>query len=289
MRRLAVLAALPLLLPAITACGVRAEPTGNLAAFPQRLTDGAGRTVVVRAAPRRVLSLDPGLTATLRAVGAGSRLLPVPAGLSATDAAAIAALRPDLVLLPAAVTAAAAGALSRRLGSPVYVAGSAGVAAIEHDIGQIGLAVGNGAGGGALERRLATRIHRLAAAVRGDPQVPVFLDGGRFVPLPSTGFTGLLLKLAGGTDVAAGAIPGRPFPFAQLRAAAPQAYVSLRGHGPSLRVLRRLAATRSLPAVRGGRFAWMSAADLSDPGARVGSVLARLVSLLHPDAVASGA
>ena len=288
MHRLATLAAMLVLVPATTACGVRAEPTGALAPYPQRLTDGAGRTVVLRALPRRVLSLDPGLTATVRAVGAGSRLVPVPAGLTAADGGRIAALHPDLVLLPSSAPAAAAAELSRRLHAPVYVAGSGSIAAIEHDIGQIGLATGHGAGGGALERRIAARIHHLQAAVRRDPPATVFLDGGRFVPVPTTGFTGVLLRLAGATDVAADAARGLPFPLARLRSAAPQAYVSLRGRGASLRTLRRLAATRSLPAVRSGRFAWMSGSDLSDPGARVASVLARLVSVLHPGAVASG-
>ena len=68
--RLAVpLAALAL---AVSACGFKSEPVGVLPSFPRTADDGQGRSVTVAAQPTRIVSLDPGLTETAFAVGAGA-------------------------------------------------------------------------------------------------------------------------------------------------------------------------------------------------------------------------
>jgi len=281
-----LVALLPIVLAA-AGCGFRSEPTGAVPAFPQTIQDGLGRLVEVTARPQRVLSLDPGLTRDAEAVGARASLIPAPAGLTAGDTARISALHPDLVLLPAAVGAGQADGLARALGAAVYVAGSGSLAALEHDLGQIALATGNGAGGGALVRRMSADVAGLRSAVRGLSPTPVFLDAGLFFPVPSGGLVGELLRLAGGDDVAATADSGRPFPPARLRAAAPQAYLALAGRGVSLQQLRRSRATRTIPAVRNGRFAVLAASALTDPGVGVVTTLRVLVRLLHPGAVPS--
>jgi iron complex transport system substrate-binding protein len=287
MRPTALLAVLLPVVLAASACGIRSEPTGSLPPFPAHLVDGLGRGVTVPRRPVRVLSFAPGLARTMAAIGAGGVLMKAPAGLTALDTARIRALRPDLVLLPATASAGSADALSRTLGAPVYVAGYGSVAAIEHDVDELGLATGRAAQGGALAARMTARVAAIARALRGRPPTPVFLDAGLFVPVPESPLVRDLLRLAGGRNVAAGSDPQQPFPPARLRAAAPQAFVAVRGRGTTLRELRRSARTRTLPAVRNGRFVSLRAIDLTDPGPDVIGTLNALVRVLHPGAIPS--
>jgi iron complex transport system substrate-binding protein len=287
MRPTALLAVLLAVALAVSGCGIRSEPTGAIPAFPVQLVDGLGRTVTIDRQPQRVLSFDRGLSRAVTAVGAGSELVKVPAGVSVTDTTRIESLRPALVLLPATESAADADALSHTLGVPVYVASYGSVAAIEHDAGQLGLATGQGAAGGALVARMSTEVAALRRALRGRPPTPVFLDAGLLIPVPQSQLLDNLLQTAGGTDVAAGASTSQPFPAARLRAAAPQAFVAVQGRGTTLKSLRESAATRTLPAVRSGRFVALRAIDLTDPGPAVVATLQALARVLHPGAVPS--
>ena len=70
-----------------TACGERAEPVGALAQTYPVAVHGAGdRPTVMKSRPERIVVLDPGPAETLLAIGAGDRLVGVPARL-ATGAA----------------------------------------------------------------------------------------------------------------------------------------------------------------------------------------------------------
>jgi len=119
-RRLRLLAVLVPLLAA-TGCGFRPEPIGSLPSFPEAVTDGIGRHVTMESQPRRVVSLDPGLTESAFAVGAGPLVvagsgreqypaaalrLPPAAGAGKTPSVArLRKLHPDLVLMPNGMSA----------------------------------------------------------------------------------------------------------------------------------------------------------------------------------------
>lgn len=80
--------------------------------FPRRVTDFRGRTLLLRQPPRRIVSLTPGTTETLFAIGAGRQVVGVTTycdyppeakrlskvGDMRTDVEAVVALRPDLVV-----------------------------------------------------------------------------------------------------------------------------------------------------------------------------------------------
>ena len=297
MHRLRLLAVLIPLLVA-TGCGFKPEPIGSLPSFPQGVTDGLGRRVTVQAQPRRVVSLDPGLTEAAYAVGAGDAVvaasgreqypaaaLRLPRAGAADGAPNIARLRrlhPDLVLAPNSTSAAAAARMSRSVGAPVYVAGNGTVPAIEHDVDQVGAMTGEAAAGRAQVQRMQADLRRLKTALGGSPPVPVFVDEGFFYTIDPGGTAARLLALAGGANVAAGTTVGTPFPVAQLRAAAPQAYLAVAGRGVTLAGLRRSKATRALPAVRDRRFALVDGPALSDTGPRAVTEVLELARLLHP-------
>lgn len=288
-----------LILLLVTAgCGFKPEPIGTLPSFPQRVLDGTGRRVTVHAQPRRVVSLDPGLTESAFAVGAGPLIVATTGGEQYPQAArhlhriaeaggvpSVARLRrlhPDLVLAGNNLSAAAAAQLSRSVGAPVYVASAGTVPGVEHDIDQIGAMTGNAAAGATLVRRMQTQLHGVTTALAGMPPVRVFVDEGFFFTIDPTGTAASLIALAGGRNVAGAVTPGKPFPLSQLRAAAPLAYLAFAGRGVTLAGLRTSRGTRDLPAVRARHFALINGAALSDTGPRIVAEVTALAHLLHP-------
>jgi len=296
-RRLRLLAVLVPLLVA-TGCGFKPEPIGSLPSFPQSVTDGIGRHVTVDAQPRRVVSLDPGLTESAFAVGAGPLVvagsgreqypaaalrLPHAAAVGTTPGVArLRKLRPDLVLMPNGTSASAAAAIQKGVGAPVYVAGPGTIAAIEHDVDQVGALTGNASAAAALVKHMRSQLHAVKAAVGGDAPVPVFVDEGFFYTIEPSGIAARLIALAGGANVASDAVAGRSFPLAKLRAAAPQVYLAVAGRGVTLAGLRHSKATRDLPAVRRRRFSLVDEGALTDTGPRIVTEVRDLARLLHP-------
>jgi iron complex transport system substrate-binding protein len=295
--RLRLLAVLILVLVA-AGCGFKPEPIGTLPSFPQRVVDGLGRRVTVHSQPRRVVSLDPGLTESAYAVGAGSLMVGatgheqypqvarrLPRVVSANGVPNVARLRrlhPDLILAANNLSAAAAAQLSHTVGAPVYVASAGTVPGVEHDVDQIGAMTGNATAGAALVGRMQAGVRTIQKAIAGLPPVPVFVDEGFFFTIDPTGTAAGLIALAGGANVAAAVTAGRPFPLSRLRAAAPQVYLAFAGRGVTLAGLRTSRATRNLPAVRERHFALIDGAALSDTGPRVVAEVRDLAHLLHP-------
>jgi len=291
---------LVVLIPLLVAagCGFKPEPIGRLPSFPQSVVDGIGRRVTLAAEPRRIASLDPGLTEAAFAVGAGpsvvaasgreqypaaaQRLPQAVTGQGAPDVSKLRRLHPDLVLAPASTSTAAAATLSREVGAPVYVAGPGSISGIEHDVDQIGAMTGDAAAGQAVVRQMQADVRKVQSAVRGTAPVKVFVDEGFFYTIDPTGTAAKLIALAGGANVAADAAAGRPYPLAKLRAAAPEAYLAFAGRGISLAGLRRSKATRTLPAVRERHFTLVDGAALSDTGPRAATELVQLARALHP-------
>ena len=297
MRRLRLLAVLVPLVMA-TGCGFKPEPIGSLPSFPQTVTDGIGRRVTVESQPRRVVSLDAGLTESAFAVGSGQLVvagsgkeqypeaalrLPGAGGGGTPSVARLRGLHPDLVLMPNATSASAAAAVQRGVGAPVYVAGDATISGIEHDVDQIGALTGNAGAADRLVSRMQSQLRAVKAAVdAAGPPVPVFVDEGFFYTIDPGGTAAKLIALAGGANVAPDAVGGRPYPLPKLRAAAPDAYLAFAGRGVSLAGLRRSKATRTLPAVRDRHFTIVDGAALSDTGPRAATELVQVARALHP-------
>ena len=299
--RLAVpLAALALAAPA---CGFKSEPVGALPSFPRTVQDGQGRTVTLDAQPGRIVSLDPGLTETAFAVGAGGNLVAasgkerypsaarrLPVALDASgkpDARRIRKLHPDLLLAPAALAGEATG-LGAELHVPVYVGGDGTLRGIEHDISQVGVLTGFAVRGRTLVQNMQVRVAAIRKAVGVEPPVRVFVDNGFFYTIDPAGPAGDLITMAGGVNVAADAQPGRPYPLSKLRAAKPQAYLAVAGRGTTLAGLRTSNATKRLPAVRSGRFLLIDPNALNDRGPRIVATLRQIAHVLHPTAALGG-
>jgi iron complex transport system substrate-binding protein len=282
----------------LAGCGLKSEPTGGAQPYPVIVTDGAGRTVTLHSQPSRIVSLDPGLTEWLFAIGAGPRVVgrsggerypataltaPIVVTHGSPDLSTIESLRPQLVLVPTGYSSQAVAQLARTLRASVYVAGSSSLQGIEHDLLSLGAVTGSADAARTVAERMQAQVARLSTLVSTLPRVRVFVDRGAFFTIAPSGLTADLIRLAGGTNAAPDATGAAHYPLRLLRTAAPQAYLVVRGVGTSLRALRASPATRGLPAVRSGDFHLIDSDALTDTGPRVTQTLHMLALTLHPD------
>ena len=293
------LAALVVLALVTTACGIKSEPTGVLPAFPQTSSDGYGREVEVNTAPQRIVSLDPGLSQTLVALGLGSRLVGrsgqegphfkrgIPVALNAAgqpNLKELKKLQPDLVLATPTVesTPAAADALATSIGGEVYVSNPSSVRSVENDLQQIGALTDTRDRAQQLVDQIAAAQRRVARAIHGQQAVPVFVDLGFRHTIPPTGLAANLISLAGGRNIASQTPDGQPASTDTLKSGAPQVYLVTDTSGLRLKDLRKSAAIRSLPAVMSGNVFVVPLSMLSEGGPGTAMALSTLAHDLHP-------
>ena len=305
MRSPLVLAAVAVMLLG-AACGQKHEPIGALPPFPQQTDDAMGREVKVVEAPRRVVSLDPGITEAAFRYGAGKQIVggtgtetyppaathlePMLNADGKIDVEKVRKARPDLVIAPIELigSSAAADSLALKAGADVYVTDDRSVQGIEHDILQTGLLTGHGAA----SHKVYTEMQRKIAAIRstyaGDTEVPVFVDKGYFYTIDPHSLAADLISMAGGRNVATDADISKPFGPALLRAAAPAVYLAEAASGVTLQGLRKSKSTKHLPAIADKRFAIVPDAVLDRSGPRVVDSLRTLARDLHPGLAGSG-
>ena len=211
-------------------CGESSEPPPDpTAGFPVTVGD-----VTVEARPDRIVSLSPSATETLFAVGAGSQVIAAdsesdhPAGVPRTDLSAyepnveaIAAQRPDLVVLPADAPSDAIAGL-RRLDLPVLAT------PVPDDLEQayqqmrdLGAVAGRRAAGERLALEVRARVERAVAAVRAGGAVKVFheLDPDLYSASSDT-FIGRIYARLGLRNIADPAAERSGAPYPQLSAEA---------------------------------------------------------------------
>jgi cobalamin transport system substrate-binding protein len=282
-------------------CGERSEPIGALPVFPQTATDALIREVDVTEAPKRIVSLDPGLTDAAFQIGAGplvvggtgdetrpTQATRLPSMLDDSGVPDIKAIRkkaPDLVVVPSGMvtTKADADQLANKIGANVYVSDDTSVNAIEHDILQLGLMTGHSGEARGVYSDMQRRIDAITSQFKGQPAVPVFIDRGYRYTIPPDGLAADLVKLAGGENVAGAADPNTPVSPADLRTAAPQVYIAQAGTGVTLEGLRRSPATRTIPAIQQRNFAIIPESVLEATGPEVVHSLETLARDIHPD------
>ena len=292
------LAALVVLALATTACGIKSEPTGVLPAFPQTASDSFGRQVEVTSAPKRIVSLDPGLSESLVALGLGSRLVgrsgqegnhfkhQVPVVLKANgepNVPELEKLEPDLILAtPDNVPSASiADALATAVGAEVYVSNPSTVHDVENDLEQVGALTDTRAKAQKLVNQIATEQRRVARAVRGQSPIPVFVDLGFRNTIPAGSLGADLIALAGGRNIAAQTPEGKPVPSHVLKTGAPQVYLVAASSGLDLKQLRNNKATKSLPAVTSGNVYVVPDSLLTESGPGVAKALQTIFHDLH--------
>lgn len=248
---------------------------------------------------QRIVSLVPSVTELICDLGAADRLvgvtrfcteppavvagLPRVGGTKTADCDAIAALRPDLVVMNSEENDRAHFAALETAGLPIFISFPTSVAAAARGIERLGLALG----AEQAASQLAQRIDAALAALRGLAPAPVrvFCPIWRkpWMTFNADTYCHDLLATVGGANLCAAAadrypvvelaaigdpqvilLPDEPYPFAE-------------------RHLETLAALHGSSAWRAGRIHLFDGKDLSWYGRRTLSGLTNLFRLLHPE------
>jgi iron complex transport system substrate-binding protein len=294
---------LPLLLALAllsSSCGFKHEPLGNLPAYPQTVRDGLNREIHIDTAPKRIVSLDPGMTSALYSIGAGDlavggsgqesypaaavKLPDMLTGDGQIDAGAIRHATPEIVLVPASLapTMDDANKLQLSVAATVYVVRATTVAGVMDDIASLGLMTDHAEQARQVATGIQSAVDAVTTAVSSQPRVKTFVDVGLRYTIEPGAMPSDLIRLAQGENVAAEVNPSGALTVADLTAAAPEVYLSVTGQGATLADLRRNKKLAQLPAVQQKRVAEIPQATLYEDGPRVGDALAAIARALHP-------
>jgi len=235
------------------------------------LTDETGRTVTLPDHPHRIVCLAPSVVDTVYALGAGADVVgitnytrypkdaltkPSVGDPMTPSVEAIVALHPDLVLgfEAAGLTGTTAGLT--RLGVPVYLVDSHGLAGILHSIVSTGEALNRPAEAAALTNRLTARIAAVKARVhdlqRPSVLVPIWYDP--IITIGKGAFMTELIEAAGARSVTDDL--EQEWPQVSLEAViarAPEALVLVRDGKITLELLAGRPGWSDLPAVKARR------------------------------------
>lgn len=264
-------------------------------------TDDFGDTIVVTAAPARIVSLNPTTTELLYAIGAGTRLVgrtsydKIPAAVSTVpdlgpglrpNVEAVLSARPDLVILYASEDNRDAARRLRAARIPTVAYKVDRIA----DFARVTLALGRITGDTAaaritvdtVGRTLATTLARTAALPH--PRVFWFLWESPLLAVGGGSFLSELLKVAGARNVYDSLPePSPSITFEDLLRRDPDIVLA------SATTRDRMLADprwRTLRAVRERRVLVFDTTIVNGPSARVGASAVALATLLHPDAFA---
>ena len=262
-------------------------------------TDDFGDTIVVAAAPARIVSLNPTTTELLYAIGAGTRLVgrtsydKIPAAVSTVpdlgpglrpNVEAVLSARPDLVILYASEDNRDAARRLRAARIPTVAYKVDRIA----DFARVTLALGRMTGDTAaaritvdtVGRTLATTLARTAALPH--PRVFWFLWESPLLAVGGGSFLSELLKVAGARNVYDSLPePSPSITFEDLLRRDPDIVLA------SATTRDRMLADprwRTLRAVRERRVLVFDTTIVNGPSARVGASAVALATLLHPDA-----
>jgi len=286
--------------PAAASMGPTASPP-----FPISVTDDEGAIVAIGATPRRIVSLTPGTTETLFAVGAGDRVvatdsasdypsvaagLPDVAAFGSVDVEAIVGLEADLVVAGGnGYTPPESVARLRSLGIPVVVIYAAGVAAVPDDVELVAEAVGLATKGRDLAAAMRADIEALAGAASGMPRPRTFyeVDATNEIYGPAAAsFLAEMVELAGGAPVTSGSGDSFEISLERLIAADPEVIVlGDAAFGTTADLVAERPGWAVMTAVREGAVRVADDKLITRPGPRLAQGLRSLILAIHPDAL----
>lgn len=277
--------------------------------WPRVVTDGLGRDVVLPAPPRRIVAIFSSNVELLAAIGAADRIvgiedftrfppevaaLPKVGGRLGFSAEAIARLRPDLVVMtPARSAAHALTGPMTRIGVPAVVVTHRDLPQVMGNLRLLGTATGRDAEATALVTQLEMRLVQVAERLAGRAPVSAFLETsstgrGVFGTVRPGSYTADALAAAGAASVfsnLSGNGPAQVSGEAILRAD-PSAYL-LAGAADQLAEVPGRTGFGGLRAVREGRMHLVQRAQFLIPGPRVVDGVEALARRLHPGAFAA--
>ena len=296
-----------LVIAACTGAAPTPKPSPTVAAaFPVTLTGDDGKTVTLAARPQRIVSLMPGETETLFAIGAGDRVVgkvedianyppdaasvPVIATYQGVDVEKIVGLNSDLVIVGSnGGTPQAAIDQLRNLNLPVLAVYASDVEGVLKDIELTGQATGDGDAAKDLTASMRAQFDQVAAATKSVDKARVFYETGNEPALygvADDSFVSSMIALAGAEPLTTGSSTNWEMPQEKLIAADPQ--VILLGdaaYGVSATDVAARPGWSTLTAVKDSAIYPIDDIVVTRPGPRLAAGLAALVAAIHPDIV----
>jgi iron complex transport system substrate-binding protein len=261
--------------------------------------DSRGRKLALATPPRRIVSLSPGTTEMLFALGLQGRIVadtnycdypPAAKALPKigdveTSLEKVVAQQPDLVVADAVANRRAIEPLER-LHLPVFTVPQGNLTESLAALEMLGRATAHTSQSASLVRSLRSRIDDVQQTVGRYKSEPKVLDIVQMEPLMvvgSSNFMDDLISLAGGVNAARNAGSGWAA-YSPEKVAADRPDVILAGRS-GVDAIRRRSGWASVPAVRNGRV-YSLRSETARPGPRSVDALEELARLLHPHAFA---
>ena len=276
-----------------------APPNVPVVDFSRTLTDARGKTITIKAQPKRIVSLSPATTELLFALGLGSRIVGVTTACDYPPEAAkkpkiggaydmsvekVQSQTPDLVIAFGAVNQKPIEAMEAA-NLTTLVVDAKTVAEIYTAIRLLGKATGTEEQAeklaGDMEKRL-TALQKATANYETKPGVLIVHDVN---PIYTTGpgsYIDEAIAIAGGKNVIDATITGTTLSPEKGVELVPDVIIC----APELRVkLRAIPGwAQGIPAVMGNRyFSPSEAGTLTRPGPRLTKAIEELARYLHPD------
>ncbi|MDK2011980.1 MULTISPECIES: ABC transporter substrate-binding protein [Deinococcus] len=283
----------------LLALGLLPLSTAAATSYPLTVTDDLGRSVTLKAEPRRIIAMLPSHTETLAALGLADRLvavdvysnypqavvtrLPKVGSAYQPDLEAILALKPDLVL----ADESAGSRLTQKLaqaGLTVYGGTAQTYGEVFEKIATLGKLTNREANATRLTTSMRADLNALQRSVAGLPKVSTYyeIDPSPYSVGPNS-FIGTLITKAGGQTIVPPSLGDFPKLDPELIVQRnPQVMVGL-----TLDDARLRPGWAGLRAVTGGRVFRPTPEErdaLSRPGPRLPQALRALIRYLHPEA-----
>jgi len=273
----------------------------NLAA--RTFVDDLDRKIYLAKAPTRIVSLAPSITEVLYAIGSSQELVGVTqycdyppearlkpkVGYTHPNLESIVALQPDLVLAPREFLRADFLSKLEQLKISTFIFDAKTIEDVLSHIQTLGRMLGRSASADALAAQMRQRITEIKTrtAALPHPRVLYVLNSEPLITAGPGSFIDQLIKLAGGTNVAARA--KTPYPRLNMEEVLkedPELLIFPVGKAEGIpdseqQVWKRWA---TLSAVKHGRFHHIPSDLLNRPGPRIVQGLETLARTIHPNA-----
>ncbi len=272
------------------------------------VTDGTGRSITLPAPPRRIVSLVPGVTEMLFAIGADDRLAgrtdfcdyppaarakPSVGGMIAPSLERLVSLRPDLVVVTSSGNSDDTRLQLERLRVPVYLVDPHGLSDVFRTVERLGDLTDRRARAGEVVAGLERRVRAVATRVAARPRPRVlYVVWPEPLIVPGRGAAVTeLIALAGGASVTADGPEGYPRYSVEAAVAGAPDVIILARHGAGVAPYAREKWERfaGLPAIQSGRLHAVDGDVFHRFGPRVVDALEILARLIHPGAFAGAA
>lgn len=283
--------------------GPTVASTVSTAAFPRTITDSSGTQLRLAAPAKRVVSLSPGLTEVLYAIGAGDRVVATdrfsnyPAAAAKTpkleysspSAEATLAFTPDLVIMTARQKSEVPP--FRTLGLPVlYLEEAVSVQGVLDNVALLGSLTGQDREAQALAASIRQRIDAVTSnlsAVTQGPRVLIELSPDLYSAGPNS-FVGNILTLLKAQNAAKGAASAFPQLTAEAVIAFNPEVVLLTDSGPdaggqSADTVAARPGWARVAAVQSRRIHALNPDVSNRPGPRIAEAIETIAHLLYPE------